>query len=142
MLKDLISHVKNEFGICESLSGDSADTGEVDIQGFSKVNVLCLVAPGANASDEVALKLEHGATGALAEVTADDLLMDYGSNDGSVTSGVFGTVAGDASDQIVSVGYIGSERYIKVTATESGGNAANIVAVAITKEALQKPVSD
>ena len=142
MLKDLISHVKNEFGLCETLDNNSGDTGEVDLKGFSKVNVLCLVAPGNDGGDEITFKLEHGATGALSNVTADDLLMEYGNNDGSVAAGVFGTVDGDGDNQVISVGYIGSERYIKVTATEGGGNTTHPVAVIITKEALQKPVND
>jgi len=143
MLKDKISHFENQFGLVASLQASSDNTGDVDLQGYSALNVVCAASPGGDAGDEITFKLEHGdATDSYENVETGDLLMDYGANDGSVSSGVFSTISGDGGDQVATVGYIGGKRYIKVTATETGGTAADLVSVVLCEEALQKPVSD
>jgi len=143
MLKDQISHFMNEFGLAAAIQSSSSTTGDVDLQGYSALNVVCAASPGGEAADEITFKLEHGdATDSYENVTADDLLMDYGANDDAVSSGVFATVAGDGSDQVATVGYIGGKRYVKVTAEESGGTTSHPVSVVLCKEALQKPQDD
>jgi len=143
MLKDKISHFENQFGLAASLSAGSDNTGDVDLQGYSACNIVCAASPGGNSNDEITFKVEHGdTTSSYENVDADDLLMDYGANDGAVSSGVFATIAGDGSDQIATVGYIGGKRYIKITADEANGNVSHPVSVVLCKEALQQPVSD
>jgi len=143
MLKDKISHYKNEFGLVATVQNSTDNTGDVDLQGYSACNVLCAASPGGDAGDTITFKLEHkDEGGSLENVTASDLLMDYGANDGSVSSGVFSTIAGDGSDQVASVGYIGGKQYIQVTAEEDTGTVSHLVSVVLCKEALQKPESD
>lgn len=143
MLKDMISHVKNEMGFAVSITGTSVEVADVDVQGYAALTLVCPVSPGDNSSDSITYKLEHKEEGGTYEaVTAEDLLMQYGANDGSVASGVFATVAGNGVPQMVSVGYIGDGRYLRLTAEESNGATSHVVAAAIVKEGLQKPQDD
>lgn len=148
MLKDMISHVKNELLFADTYSSDNSPSSGVDLQGFSSATVVCSVGPmtnvGGSPPESWELKLyESDDNSAFTEVAESDTLLSYGNNDGAVNSGVFATIdAADKDDANYTIGYLGSKRYIKVdaVATNTPGNTA--IACNVIKEALQKPQDD
>ncbi len=151
MLKDMISHVKNELLFAETISSDKTPSNGVDLQGYSAANVICSVGSMTNSGSspleswELALQ-ESDDDSTYTDVAESDMLLEYGQNDGSVSSGIFATIDNDndnLDDNInATVGYLGSKRYIRVTATANNTPGNTPVAVTIQKEALQKPQAD
>lgn len=146
-LRDMISHAKHEYVFCKTLTATETSSG-VDLKGYSSATVLCSIGAMTNAANSptpswtFALE-ESDDDSTYTDVAEADILLDYGNNDGSVTSGVFATVDAASEDAAnYSVGYIGSSRYIRVVATAADTPGNTPVAVNVIKEALQKPASE
>ncbi len=152
MLKDRISHAKHELLFCEETDATKTPGTGIDLQGYSAATVVCSVGAltnsGSSPPEKWEFKLEESDSSGsgFSAVDSDDILLDYGKNDGSVSSGVFATVDADTLDldenQNISVGYIGSKRYIRVVATPSNTPGNTPLAVSVIKEGLQKPTDD
>ena len=150
MLRDRISHAKHEIHWVKTLDGNSAETPSsgIDLKGYSAATVLCsigeLTSVGSSPLEKwtFALQESDSESSGFSAVDEDDMLLDYGNNDGSVSSGVFATVdAADEDEANYSVGYIGTSRYIRVVATPTNSPGNTAIAVSVIKEALQKPAS-
>lgn len=149
MLRDTISHVKNELHFAETLSATKDDATGVDLQGFSACNVICAVGEITNISNSPTpswtLKLQESDSSSsdFSDVDGDDILLEYGNNDGSVTSGVFATIDAAADDDAVyTVGYIGTKRYIRVVATADDTPGDTPISVVMVKQSMDKPQDD
>jgi hypothetical protein len=149
MLRDAISHSKNELHFCKSLTATETPSTGVDLKGFNSATIIAAIGTITNIANSPVpswtLKLEESdsaATGFTAVAEAD-MLLDYGNNDGSVTTGVWATIdAAAEDDKIYTCGYIGTKRYIRVVATAADTPGATPVTVVIQKGALQKPQDD
>ena len=147
MLRDKISHAKHEHVFCKTLSATET-SGGVDLKGYSSATVICSIGEITNIANSPTpswtFKLQESDNDSTySDVAESDMLLDYGNNDGSVTSGVFATVDAAAEDDAnYSVGYIGTSRYVRVVATAADTPGATPIAVNVVKEALQKPASE
>jgi hypothetical protein len=149
MLRDAISHSKNELHFCKSLTATETPSTGVDLKGFNSATIIAAIGTITNIANSPVpswtLKLEESdsaATG-FSAVAEADMLLDYGNNDGSVTTGVWATIdAAAEDDKIYTCGYIGTKRYIRVIATAADTPGATPVTVVIQKGALQKPQDD
>jgi hypothetical protein len=149
MLRDAISHSKNELHFCKSLTATETPSTGVDLKGFNSATIIAAIGTITNIANSPVpswtLKLEESdsaATG-FSAVAEADMLLDYGNNDGSVTTGVWATIdAAAEDDKIYTCGYIGTKRYIRVVATAADTPGATPVTVVIQKGALQKPQDD
>lgn len=149
MLKDRISHAKHELHWAKTISSDETPSDGIDLKGFSAATVLVSVGALTNSGSsplekwEFTIQESDSESSDFADVSSDDLLVDYGTNDGSVSSGVFATVdAGNDNldeNQNLAIGYIGTKRYIKVNATATNSPGDTPIAVSVIKESLQKP---
>lgn len=148
MLRDKLSHAKHELHFADTLSSTNDPDG-VDLQGFTSATVICSIGAITNVTNSPqpswTLKLQESdsASSGFSDVDEDDMLVDYGNNDGSVTSGVFATVddAGE-DDANYTVGYIGTKQYIRVVATAANTPGNTPIAVSVVKESMQKPQAD
>lgn len=152
MLKDRLSHAKHELHWAKTISSDETPTDGVDLQEFSSATVI--VSVGALSSSgssplekwEFTIQESDSESSGFSNVDDDDVLTEYGKNDGSVSSGVFATVDADNDNldenQNLSIGYIGTKRYIKVNAAATNSPGNTPIAVSVIKEALQKPQDD
>lgn len=157
MLRDKVSHFKHELLFAKTLDGTSKEepANGVDLKGYSAATVVCSVGSMTNTGNspdvekwELSLEESDSESSGFSAVDEDDMLLDYGTNDGSVTSGVFATIddeedGGLADNQNFVVGYIGTKRYIRVVADPSSDSPGDTpIAVTVIKEALQKPASE
>jgi hypothetical protein len=149
MLKDKLSHSKNEKHFCKTLTATETPSSGVDLKGFSAATVICTVGAITNIANSptpswtLTLQESDSASTGFTAVDDDDALTTYGNNDGSLTAGVFATIdAADEDDAIYTVGYIGTKRYIRVVATAADTPGATPISVVVQKEALQKPQDD
>lgn len=148
MLKDMISHVKNELLFCKTVSATETPTNGVDLQGFTSATVVCSIGTITNISNSPTpswtFKLQESDNdSSYSDVAEADCLVTYGSNDGSVTSGVFATVdAADKDDANYTIGYIGTKRYVRVVATAADTPGNTPIAVNVIKESMQRPQDD
>jgi len=147
MLKDRISHAVHELLFCKTVTATETPSAGVDLQGYSAATVICSIGTitniGMSPIPSWTFKLEESDDDSTyTAVDAGDMLLDYGNNDGSASSGVFATIdAADEDDANYSVGYIGSKRYVRVVATAADTPGATPVSVTVVKEALQKPAA-
>lgn len=148
MLRDKISHVKNELHFADTLSSTNDPDG-VDLQGFYSCNVLCAVGEMTNVDGSPAeswtLKLQESdsASSDFTDVDEDDMLLEFGNNDGSATGGVFATIdSADEDDAVYTVGYIGTKRYIRVVATAANTPGDTPISVIMVKGSMDKPQDD
>jgi len=151
MLKDRISHVKNELLFAETISSNKSPSNGVDLQGYSAATVVCSVGSMSNSGSsplenwELTL-YESDDDSSFNTVAESDMLLQYGLNDGSASSGVFATIDNnnsDLDDNInATVGYLGSKQYVKVDAVANNTPGSTPIAVSVVKEALQKPQDD
>lgn len=149
MLKDKLSHSKNELHFCKTVTTTETPSSGVDLKGFSSATVIAAIGTVTNIGNSPqpswTLKLQESDSvgSGYSNVADDDVLSTYGNNDGSVSSGVFATIdAADEDDAIYSCGYIGTSRYIRVVATAANTPGATPISVVIQKGALQKPQDD
>lgn len=149
MLRDMISHSKNELHFCKTVTATETPSTGVDLKGFNSATVIAAIGTITNIANSPVpswtLKLQESDTSnaSFTDVDEDDMLLDYGNNDGSVTSGVFATVdAAAEDDSIYTCGYIGTKRYIRVVATAADTPGATPISVVIQKGALQRPQDD
>lgn len=152
MLRDKLSHFEHELHWAKTVSSDETPSSGVDLQGYSAATVLvsigALADSGGSPLENWEFKIQESDTSnsGFSEVDEDDLLLEYGKNDGSVSSGVFATVDANEDEldenQNLTVGYIGSKRYIKIDAVANNSPGNTPIAVSVIKEALQKPQAD
>jgi hypothetical protein len=149
MLRDLLSHSKNELHFCKTVTATETPSTGVDLKGFSSATIIAAIGAITNiASSPVpswTLKLQESDSSntGFADVDEDDMLVEYGNNDGSVASGVWATIDDAAEDDaIYTCGYIGTKRYIRVVATAADTPGATPICVVVQKGALQKPQDD
>jgi hypothetical protein len=149
MLKDKLSHSKNELHFCKTVTATETPSTGVDLKGFNAATIIAAIGTITNIANSPVpswtLKLQESASAAtgFTDVASADMLLDYGNNDGSVTSGVWATIDAAAEDDaIYTCGYIGTKRYIRVVATAADTPGATPVTVVIQKGALQKPQDD
>ena len=148
-LRDKISHAKHELHWVKDIDATETPGTGVDLKGYGSATILCsigeLTGISSPPTESWTFKLQESDTvdDAFSNVDESDMLLEYGNNDGSVTNGVFATIdaAGEAEANY-SVGYIGSEQYIRVVATAAGSPGFTPIAVSVIKEAYQKPASE
>jgi hypothetical protein len=149
MLRDLLSHSKNEIHFCKTASSTETPAAGVDLKGFSSATIIAAIGAITNIANSpvpswtLTLQESDSSTTGFAAVDEDDMLLEYGNNDGSVTSGVWATInAADEDDAIYTCGYIGTKRYIRVVATAADTPGNTPICVVVQKGALQKPQGD
>lgn len=152
MLRDKLSHAKHEYHWAKTVSATETPSNGVDLKGFSSATVLVSVGAMTNSGStdletwSFSLQESDSESSGFANVDEDDFLLDYGTNDGSVSSGVFATVDDDEDElddeQNLTVGYIGTKRYIRVVATAANTPGDTPIAVSVVKESMQKPQAD
>ena len=96
MLRDKISHAKHELLFCKTVSATETPTNGVDLKGYASATAVCSIGTVTNIANSPqpswTFKLqESDDNSSFTDVAESDMLLDYGNNDGSVSSGVFAT---------------------------------------------------
>lgn len=134
-MKDLISNVKTVLHFAKTLSATETPASGVDLAGFDSALIQCSIGTVTNIANSPqpswTFKLqESDDNAAFTDVAEADCLLDAGSNDGAVASGVFATIDAAAEDDAVyTIGYRGTKRYARVVATAANTPGATPVAV-------------
>lgn len=146
MLRDMISHVKNTLHFAGTYSSTKTPTNGIDLTGYSSCTILCAIGAMTNSGSgqwTFTLQESDSQSSGFSTVGSADVLLDYGLNDGSISSGVFATVDAASEDEAVyTIGYIGSKRYVRVVATAANTPGNTAITCAMALGALQKPQDD
>jgi hypothetical protein len=149
-MRDLISNIKSVFHLGGAFTTTQTPGTGVDLKGFDSCLIQAAIGPLANVAASPSpswtftLQESDSATTGFTAVASGDVILANGHNDGTITSGVFGTVNSSTKQSAVfTVGYIGSKRYIRVVATaaQTPGTTAITVVVALG-HAHQQPTAD
>lgn len=123
-MRDFISKFKATLGF-KPVVLTNVDTAQVsaiiDRQGFDSVTFLIQYGDLTDADATIAITMDHGEAAnlsdAVAVTAAEDLL-------GTLAGA--GAAAATDDNKVVKVGYRGSKRYVRLTATPTGNNAGAI----------------
>ena len=147
-MRDLISHIGNVLAIGPVVATADVTSSAIDLKGFDSAVVDILVGVGGitfTTTNKVEFLLTHSKDDVTyTAVTADDVRLGAGADATVGTGGIVRSLtAAHAAASAVKVGYIGPNRYLKVTADFSGTHATGtpITVLVIKGNAQSEPVA-